>query len=313
MADASKISWTDHTFNPWMGCQRVSQGCVHCYAETLITQRQGKDLWGSKDKRARTSDALWKRPFKWNRESKADVDGGGRVHRVFCASLADVFEDAPVPNACRPDVFDVIRRTPWLDYQLLTKRPENIAAMLPDDWGRGWPNVWLGTSIEDRRVVDRAVVLGEVPAFRRFISYEPAIGPIMCECHSVAFEPDSSIPEVTYSWLDDYTGPDLTWYNGDGDLAFDWLIAGGESGSERREMELGWADDVRHQCEKEGVAFFFKQISAFRPGQGEDALGEVHHNFPASWDRSGLDAHPVYADNDGLLATPVKPNQGGSQ
>ena len=299
MADESNISWTDHTFNPWMGCQRVSQGCVHCYAETLITQRQGRDLWGSKDKRARTSVGLWKRPFTWNRASKADVDGGGRVHRVFCASLADVFEDAPVPNQCRPDVFDVIRQTPWLDYQLLTKRPENIAAMLPDDWGAGWPNVWLGTSIEDRRVVDRAVVLGEIPAFRRFISYEPAIGPVIPEEMGHA----SGGGEPTESWTrweDDYDGPGLGFYNESGSLAFDWLICGGESGPGRRPMEIGWAADARDACEKEGVAFFFKQISAHKPGQGTTVLGRLEHNFPASWDRADLEQRAEYSA--GMLA-----------
>lgn len=296
MAENSNIAWTDHTFNPWMGCAKVSQGCKFCYAETLITNRMGRDLFGATDKRSRTSKSTWAKPRTWNHAAAHDR----RPRRVFCASLADVFEDAPVPNDTRGDVWDLIRACPWLDFQLLTKRPENIARMLPDDWGRGWPNVWLGTSIEDRRVVERARILGEVPAFLRFISYEPAIGPVIPEEISVKtwLPPERS---TTYRWQDNYDGPGLRFYNDDGDLAFHWLICGGESGPGHRDMALEWAVDARNACETEGVAFFFKQVSAARPGQGEDALGLHARNFPDSWDRADLDTHPVYAGEGSLL------------
>lgn len=299
MADNSNISWTDHTFNPWMGCQEWSEGCRNCYAKTLTTNRMGLDVFGNKELRQLTK-GPWKTVARLHRQAEHDArtgEGLGRPHRVFCASLADVFEDAPGPNEWRPDVWDLIRSCPWFDWQLLTKRPDNIAAMLPDDWGAGWPNVWLGTSIEDRRVVDRAAVLGEIPAFNRFISYEPAIGPVIPEVVSIAFDPgveDKS--EIVTTWQDDYTGPGLRFYNESGELAFHWLIAGGESGSGYRPMELEWALDARQSCEHEGVAFFFKQISAFKPGQGEDALGRVEHNFPRSWDRADLADHPVFAE-----------------
>ena len=115
MADNSNISWTDHTFNPWMGCQKVSHECDHCYADALTSGRMGLDVFGGRSKRKRTSDGLWRRPAKWNRESARDAatgEGLGRVHRTFCASLADVFEDAPGPNEWRDDVWSIIRATP---------------------------------------------------------------------------------------------------------------------------------------------------------------------------------------------------------
>lgn len=289
MADNSNISWTDHTFNPWVGCQRVSQGCVHCYAETLLTKRQNRDVWGAKDKRQRTGDGIWRKPARWNREAAERR----APFRVFCSSLADVFEDAPGPNEWRPDVWAIIRSTPWLDWQLLTKRPENIVGMLPEDWEHGWPNVWLGTSIEDRHVVDRARMLAGVPAFSRFISYEPAIGPVFFD----DFDEVLSDGERIGFWSDvgNSIDPEL-------DLAgIDWLIAGGESGPGFRPMELDWALDAKMECDRGHTAFFFKQISAGRPGQGEDALGAVEHNFPPSWDRADLATHPVFAEQAGAL------------
>lgn len=250
MADNSKIAWTDHTFNPWMGCFKVSAGCKHCYAETLTTNRMGLDVFGSDtSKRRRTSAQLWNRPRRWNREAEER----GEPFKVFCASLADVFEDAPGPNEWRSDLWDVIRECQWLDFQILTKRPERIADCLPDDWGEGYRNVWLGTSIEDRRVVERAQHLTAAPAIVHFISYEPAIGPVF--------------PEL------DLTG-------------IEWLICGGESGPGFRPMDLAWAHEARRRCAEVGTAFFFKQISAYRNEQGADALGEVLHGFPQSWDRA---------------------------
>lgn len=297
MAENSRIGWTDHTFNPWTGCLKVSKGCKHCYAEAWA-KRVGRDLFGALDKRTRTTKSIWAKPRTWNHAASLDR----RPRKVFCASLADVFEDAPGPNEWRADVWDLIRACPWLDFQLLTKRPENIARMLPDDWGRGWPNVWLGTSIEDRRVVERARILGEVPAFLRFISYEPAIGPVIPEEIRAVSDPNHPEDNGTfYRWLDDYTGPGLSFYNDDGDLAFHWLICGGESGAGFRPMDLEWARDVWDACTTEGVAFFFKQISHFRNEQGEDALGDVLHYFPDSWDRADLDTHPVYAGEGTLL------------
>ncbi|MBX9593540.1 MAG: phage Gp37/Gp68 family protein, partial [Roseomonas sp.] len=138
------IEWADHTFNPWIGCQAVSPACDNCYAETLVNGRMGGDF----AVRRRTSPRNWRLPLKWDR----DAAKAGKRARVFCASLADVFDNQADP-AWRGDLWDLIWETRWLDWMLLTKRPQNIAKMLPtkvagalDDWGEGWPNVWIGTT-----------------------------------------------------------------------------------------------------------------------------------------------------------------------
>lgn len=244
MGDSTAIAWTDHTFNGWMGCHKVSQGCTHCYAETLVSGRMGrKGAWGATGVRARTSKQVWNRPHRWNREALFS----GERKRVFASSLADVFEDYPGPNEWRPEVFELIRSTPFLDWQLLTKRPENLTRMLPDDWGQGYPNVWLGTSIEDERVAYRATELVSVPSVVHFVSYEPAIGPLADAI----------------------------------DLAdIEWLIFGGESGPGYRPMNMQWARDIRAKCEAEGVAFFFKQSAAPRTEMGIEMDGEIVRNWP---------------------------------
>src|SRR5690606_20203576 len=207
MADKTLIAWTDHTFNPWMGCTKVSEGCRNCYAATLTKNRMGLDLWGPTKKRKRTSETNWKKPIQWNR--KAEVEKKPR--RVFCASLGDVFEDTPECNFWRNDLWNLIKSTPWLDWQLLTKRPQNIKKFLPDDWGEGYFNVWLGTSIENNRVAYRGPILTSVPAIVHFVSYEPAIGP-----------------------LDQLDLTDI-----------EWLIYGGESGPGYRDHDIQWARDIR--------------------------------------------------------------------
>jgi protein gp37 len=244
------IAWTDHTFNPWMGCHKVSQGCTHCYAETLVKRRLGlPGVWGADLNRQRTK-TPWAKVPRWN----ADARDAGVPARVFCASLADVFEDAPGPNAWREDVFDLIRECDWLDFQLLTKRPENIARMLPDDWYEGWPNVWLGTSIEDNRVAERGPILTAVPAIVHFVSYEPAIGP-----------------------LDQL---DLE--------GIDWMIVGGESGPGYRPMNLEWARDMQIRCWDLDIPYFFKQAAAPRTEMGIDALGRIYRAYPEAWDREAV-------------------------
>lgn len=137
----SKIEWTDHTFNPWIGCQHVSPGCDHCDAETMMDHRYGKVEWGPHGERKRTSDANWRQPIKWNAAARAFKKDHGHRPRVFCASLADVF-DNKVPLSWREDLFALIRECRRLDWLLLTKRPQNIAKMLPKDWGAGYRNVW---------------------------------------------------------------------------------------------------------------------------------------------------------------------------
>jgi protein gp37 len=225
MAENSKIEWTDHTFNPWIGCQKVSPGCDHCYAEAMMDKRYGKVQWGPHGERKRTSETNWKLPLRWAKAAR----NAERRPRVFCASLADVF-DNQVPPEWRADLIDLIHATPELDWLLLTKRPENIGKMLAQF---GVPdNVWLGTTAEDQPHYERRWgILRNIPARVRFISHEPSLGPLTLM--------------------------------GGGPLP-DWIICGGESGKGAREMQPTWARDLRDLCAGR-IAFFMKQMTGKKP------------------------------------------------
>lgn len=195
MAEQTGISWADATMNPWIGCEKVSRGCRHCYAETWATGWPGTrpGTWGKHGTRERTSPAKWREPLKWAKLARnGQLPNGapnldGHRPRVFCASLADVFEERPELDEWRADLFALIEATPELDWLVLTKRPE-----VARDWLDGryreedrvlgeladvpYPNVWLGTSIEDSRVTWRADILRQIPAAVRFISAEPLLG-----------------------------------------------------------------------------------------------------------------------------------------
>jgi protein gp37 len=233
MAENSKIEWCDHTFNPWMGCTEVSPACAKCYAKAL-TKRYGHAGWGPHAERIRTSAANWKQPYAWQRKASSSL---GDKPRVFCASLADVFENR-IPEEWRSDLFKVIDDTPCLNWLLLTKRPQLVAKMLPPDWGQPhgdeWfagENVWLGTTVENQEEAERRIPhLTAIPAVVRFLSAEPLLGAIQ---------------------------PDLT--------GIDWVICGGESGPGRRPMDPGWARALRDQCAASGVAFFMKQMDKVQP------------------------------------------------
>ena len=255
MGDTTAISWTDATWNPWIGCTKVSAGCTHCYAEAL-TRRYGWTEWGPRGERKRTSPANWKKPHTWNRAAERE----GVRRRVFCASLADVF-DHQAPEGARDDLFEMIRQTPWLDWQLLTKRPQHIRAMLPDDWGQGWDNVWLGTTAEDQKAYDeRWPVLADVPATLRFISYEPAIGPLtLNRRHGFGYP--------------------------------DWLIWGGESGPGARAMQPQWARDITKECLAVGTAVFGKQWGTYASNpvvaEGGDSQAQAQATDPPSNGKGG--------------------------
>jgi protein gp37 len=227
-----------------MGCTKVSPGCKNCYAETLTKNRMGLSVWGPGIERKRTSVGYWRGPIKWNREAK-------RRMRVFCGSLCDVFEKGKVTDTARVDLWRLIRQTPELDWQLLTKRPERIANHLPDDWGtEGYPNVWLGTSCENQKYFDiRYPILAAIPAVVRFISYEPALGPI--DFH---FPPTIPMP--------------------------DWVIYGGESGPGFREEDKDWARSMHQQCKLAGIAFFHKQSSAIKTEMGIELDGKIVREYP---------------------------------
>lgn len=242
----TQISWTHYSFNPWIGCVKVSEGCLHCYAETLATGKMGLQVWGPKADRYVTK-TTWKQPVKWNKEA---VQAGER-RRVFCASMADVFEKHPALEEPRQRLWKLIEETPMLDWLLLTKRPENIVDMLPARWAPFAPNVWLGVSAENqRRWNERVPILASIPAAVRFVSYEPALGPL-------------NIRETGYQQPD-------------------WLIAGGESGPDRRPFDEDWARRVRDDCQTASIAFFYKQKGGLRPeGKVPPLLdGRIHHEYP---------------------------------
>ena len=150
MGIVTKIEWCDHTFNPWWGCTQVSPLCERCYAMMLDARWFGRTHWGSHAPRRYFDDAHWRQPLKWDRMAQA----AGQRRRVFCASMADVF-DKRWPAGVRPRLWGLIRRTPNLDWLLLTKRPENVAPDLPPDWKGGWPNVMLGVTVESAQYLRR--------------------------------------------------------------------------------------------------------------------------------------------------------------
>lgn len=254
MSDHSKIEWTDHTFNPWWGCARVSPGCAHCYAESFA-KRYGHDVWGKDGLRRFFSDKHWNEPVKWN----AAAERAGVRARVFCASMADVFEEHPALPPHRERLWDLIGRTPSLDWQLLTKRPENIAEMLP---AVSWPNVWLGTTVEDQeRAETRIPELLAVPqpVAVRFLSCEPLLGPVDL---TRLRNPGVGGP----MWSGDALRGGLWQQDPEGDRrGVQWLICGGESGPGARPMHPQWARDLRDQAVAAGVPFFFKQWGEYAP------------------------------------------------
>ncbi len=267
MAENTKIEWCDHTFNPWVGCTKISPACDNCYAEGWAKRTGQSALW--QGERRRTAPANWNLPLKWNAQAERE----GRRYRVFCASLADVF-DNQVPDEWRIDLWALIATTKSLDWLLLTKRPQNIAKMLPDHrvgaqpWGDGWPNVWLGTTAENQQQADlRIPHLLSVPARVHFLSCEPLLGPIDLE---IAWHGESALDAECWGdcgWCESGFTPlhncqnskqaDATYLKGRSGL--DWVIAGGESGPGARPMHPDWPRGVRDQCAEANVPFFFKQ------------------------------------------------------
>jgi len=230
MAKNSAIEWTHHTFNPWWGCTKVSPGCKNCYAEAFA-RRVGRDIWGTRAERRFFGESHWREPHKWNSEAVTE----GVRRRVFCASMADVFENRPELTPLRERLWGLIAETPALDWLLLTKRPERVLKSVP--WGDKWPaNVWAGVTAENQRwALRRVPLLLELPAAVRFLSCEPLLGSL-----------DLS------AWLI-------------GTPRVDWVIAGGESGHKARPMNPEWARQLRNQCLAASVPFHFKQWGHWRP------------------------------------------------
>lgn len=290
MGENSGIQWTTHTFNPWVGCQRVSPGCTNCYAEAYdkrvggLPKNQRKDpavaelRWGPKAPRVRTSLANWRKPIAWNEAAEL----AGERHRVFCASISDVFEEHETIDArWRLELFSLIRQAPRLDWLLLTKRPEAITRVLEsvlalsactpagrrdyvssDDgfvatrlWVAQWlsgkapANVWLGTTVEDQQRADERIPeLLKVPATVRFLSMEPLLEAV-------------NITRVLRT-IDDAA-------------RVDWVIIGGESGGNARPFMIDWARDLVRQARNCGAAPFVKQLGENAVAAGRDQLALI--------------------------------------
>ena len=220
MAKESAIEWTDATWNPWMGCTKVSAGCQNCY----MFREQKR--YGHDPTKIRRSKTTFRDPLKW-KEPK----------HIFVCSWSDFFHE-DVPPEWRRDAWEIMyhARGQGHTFLPLTKRPENIASMLPIGWIEGmheyWPHVWFGATVENQESINRLSEFYNFPASRTFLSAEPLLGPL-----------------------------DLSEHMG----FIDWVIVGGESGPNVRPMKEEWATDIRDQCIEHGVPFFFKQWSGVNP------------------------------------------------
>ncbi|AIP65217.1 phage Gp37/Gp68 family protein [Burkholderia thailandensis] len=260
MSENSKIEWCDHTFNPWEGCQKVGPGCDHCYAEARNTRfGGGKPVnWGPGAPRRRTSPANWRKPLAWNAAHDEFFSAHGRRQRVFCASLADVFDNAIDPE-WRVDLFRLIAKTPNLDWLLLTKRIGNVPAMLRETGIDRLPdNVWLGATIVNQADADRDIPkLLAMPARVRFLSMEPLLGSVeLASSGALWSDMNGNIVNAPSRGL----------------RGVDWVIVGGESGPGARPMHPNWARDLRGQCADAGVPFLFKQWGEWCP-RGPESMG----------------------------------------
>ncbi len=266
MAQKTGIEWCDHSFNPWWGCQMVSPGCANCYAERTAHHWQPQiKLWGEGSTRLEFSERHWEDPIHWNKSAER----AGKRRRVFCGSMCDVFEcfdEYPGPvderrqrlrqavSAARENLWELIQKCPWLDWLILSKRPENFQRLLP--WSRApWKNVWLGISAENQEWYDRrAPILSRTPAAVRFLSLEPLIGPIQL-------------------------GRTFPFF-------IDWVIVGGESGPKAREIQKSWVRSLRNQCKvpTNEVPFFFKQWGGLvKKKAGRLLDGREWLEFPAAF------------------------------
>ncbi|MBE7480592.1 MAG: phage Gp37/Gp68 family protein [Polyangiaceae bacterium] len=278
MGTNSSIEWTHHTFNMWWGCTRVSPACDHCYAEaqahhrlplnwliigegraeprrTRFTDPKRPEIWGADAPRAfpPAHSAILKSPYKWNREAEA----AGQPARVFVESMGDLFDKHRLDevnrmmDVARARLFDeFVPKCAWLNFQFLSKRPHSIKQMVPKKWLSSWPaNAWVGATVEDQqRAAQRLPHLVEIPAPVRFVSVEPLLGPL-----------DLS------PWLD----------------KLDWVIVGGESGTQARPAEIDWVRRLRDQVTEAGIWFFFKQWGnwAQRDGASDKLVKLATKNF----------------------------------
>lgn len=307
MGDKTNIEWCDATFNPWIGCTKIGPGCDNCYAEALMDHRFQRVKWGPGNPRVRTSAAIWKAPIGWN--IRADVfrecgycgwrgdlatdrddpmafacqacgvtDWKPARRRVFCASLADVFDNEADPQ-WRAELFRLIRDTPNLDWLMLTKRIGNAGQMIKQALVDGhlltsreplwpWPNFWLGITVVNQEEAARDIPkLLATPARTRFLSIEPMLGAIDLTLDSIVCtdcpwcldgSPDPDTGAVENCRRCEWTGKSDEW-------GIDWVVVGGESGPGARQMHPDWVRSIRDQCATAGVGFLFKQWGEWRP------------------------------------------------
>ena len=333
MSENTKIEWCDHTFNPWEGCQHAGPGCDGCYAEARNARFGGGTApnWGPGAPRRRTSAANWALPKRWNAQAATFMAQHGRRQRVFCASLADVFDNAVDPQ-WRADLFALIAQTPNLDWLLLTKRIGNVCGMLAE-LAHGndpdlslldmmpLPNVWIGATIVTQAEADRDIPkLLAVPARVRFLSMEPLLGPVdlgawiepwdECGNCGASFDFEAGRPDecpecgkkgcmctgfgsVLRNDFDDADGRiEVPELPG-----IDWVIVGGESGSRARPMHPDWARSLRDQCRAAGVPFLFKQWGNWRSSAWFDGPDADDDSGDAFVDLERTDH--VFIANDG--------------
>lgn len=273
MADSTGISWCDASFNPWIGCAKVSPACARCYAETFSENRMGLHVWGADAPRRITAPSTWKKPYRWQRLAlegflpDGTTNQDGHRPRVFCASMADVFEDRPDLEEPRQRLFEMIAATDALDWLILTKRPEFMRdwlSQMPIMGALPLPNVWVGASIENARFTYRADVLREIPAVVRFISAEPLLGSL----YDVGRGGDRQASR----------GSDAPLASSDANAMYPprrapldltdihWLIVGGESGGRKsRLMHPDWVRELRDDAVSRGIALHFKQWGSWAP------------------------------------------------
>jgi protein gp37 len=291
----TKIEWADETFNPWIGCTKVGPGCDHCYAEAMMDHRRHVVEWGrdgTAGTRQRTTPANWRKPVTWNNHAGININawqGFKRANpgltdeemqaagpikprrpRVFCASLADVF-DTDVPPEWRADLFGLIAKTPYLDWLLVTKRIGNAARMLPwmtdpekhgTDPCEPWSHVWLGITVVNQEEAQRDIkkLIG-TPATKRFLSVEPLLGPINIAPWLERGDSGMDDDPLARSMLRQAERDGHAWIR----PALDWVIVGGESGPKARPMHPDWVRSLRDQCAATKAPFFFKQWGEWMP------------------------------------------------
>jgi protein gp37 len=257
MSQSTGIEWTEATWNPWYGCTKVSPGCARCYMYREIRQ------YGRDPEVVTRSKTTFRQPLLWRAQPRL----------IFTCSWSDWFHEAADP--WREEAWEIVRHTPQHTYQILTKRAERIAGHLPKDWGDGYPNVWLGVSIENQRHADRAAVLCGVAARVRFVSAEPLLGPVdLTKLVTAAPAEYAGFGEVNrVTEIDALRGRWLTELGIEygGGARIHWLIAGGESGPGFRPMQLDWARALRDQCVAAGVPYFLKQIGGWPDKRGGEA------------------------------------------